>query len=264
MASTQSGSESWGLEVVLDGVHERYCGRWALDGISFEVAPGEVVAITDPPAGGAGALLRLIASAGGPQQGEIRLVGQAALQAIDWELFKARSIAHLRARDWPLASLSVQGNLEGPLMGAHRDWYERRERVTAAMESFGLAHLGRTLAGCLDLRTQDRVRLATALITRPRLLLVDRPPGPAAQTQLEDVLEMHAHLRAVGREPTVIVAGPFPPGRVQVQRTIEIPHRAIARTPRAVRRARKRAAALAGPTAPEGDVLRSLQAGASR
>lgn len=236
--SSRSPSARWGLEVVLDGVCERYCERWALDGVCLAVAPGEIVALAGPPADGAGALLRMIETLRAPQSGAIRLIGRPALQEFDSELFRARSIARLGPPSSLLAALSVQGNLEGPLLGAHRDWRERRERVTAALGRFGLKRLARSLVGRLEPHAQARVMLAMALITRPRLLLVEEPRERAAAIQILDALDLYASMRDGERDPTVLIASGPSPELLDAQRTIELPYRAIAQVgdaPRSLR-----------------------------
>lgn len=220
-------SKRWGLEVVLDEVCEPYCDSWALEKVRLAVGPGEIVALAGPPADGAGALLRMIETFRAPRSGAVRLIGQPALQAIDLGLFRARSIARLGPPSSLLAALSVQGNLEGPLLGAHRDWRERRQRVTAAIERFGLNRLADTVVGALDPHAQARVMLAMALITRPRLLLVDQPRERAAANQILDALELHANTRSGERDPTILIASDPSSERVDVERTIELPYRAI-------------------------------------
>lgn len=222
-------STRWGLEVVLDGVCESYCESWALDSVCLAVGPGEIVALAGPPADGAGELLRMIETFRTPQSGTIRLVGQPALQAIDLALFRARSIARLGPPSSLLAALSVQGNLEGPLLGAHRDWRERRERVTAAIERFDLKRLAHTLVGALEPHAQARVMLAMALITRPRLLLVDQPRERAAANQILDALDLHGSMRNGERDPTILIASDPSSERLEAHRTVELPYRLIAR-----------------------------------
>lgn len=254
--ASRASSACWGLGVTLEQVCERYHRRWALDGVSLTVAPGEIVALTGAPANGAGALLKLIATNIAPRSGAVRLIGQAALQAVDWDLFRARSIAHLTAPDPLLGGFSVRANLEGPLMGAHRDWHERRERLMATLESFDLQDVARSLVASLEPRVQARVRLAMALSTRPRLLLVDRPATRAAARQIVEALALHASLRGGDRDPTVIIASE----RVEAQRTIEIPYRAVGRKPLA---AQQRGAPLATGHGPGWGCLRAESVGAS-
>jgi ABC-type nitrate/sulfonate/bicarbonate transport system ATPase subunit len=252
--------DAWGLGVVLEHVHERYCKRWALADVSLTVRAGDLVTIGGPPANGSGALLRLIADRRQPQSGAVRLVGQPTLQAIDSEIFQARSIARLTGAGSLLDTLSVAANVEGPLMAAERRWEERRERVTVALRRAGLCSVANRPVGMLSGEQRARVRLTMALVTRPRLLLVDALVDGWTAALARDALALSRDLSGCEHEPTVIIAARRRTGAakgcaVETSGAIELPYRAITR---GKPRARRRATVLAG------DAPRSLRAVASR
>jgi len=137
----------------------------AVDGIDLAVAPGEFVAILGPSGCGKSTLLRMIAGLDRADAGSIAIDRDEQRSAIAY-VFQD---AHL------LPWRSVLDNAALPLELLGRDAGERREAARRAIEQVGLGDAADRFPAQLSGGMRMRVSLARALVTQPRLLLLDEP-----------------------------------------------------------------------------------------
>jgi iron(III) transport system ATP-binding protein len=150
-------------------IHKRFGHFTALDGVSLDIAAGELVCLLGPSGCGKTTLLRCIAGLE-RQDGGSLYIG-------------SRDISHLppQARDYGILfqsyalfpNLSVEQNIAYGLAGASRE--QARVRVAEMLELVGLAGSERKYPGQLSGGQQQRVALARALAPSPSLLLLDEP-----------------------------------------------------------------------------------------
>ncbi len=142
----------------------------AVDGVSLEVRPGEVVALLGPSGCGKSSLLRAVAGLEPVAAGDVRWAGRSivrlpvhrrgfGLMFQDGQLFPHRDVAR-----------NVAYGLEGRLPRA-----ERAARVTELLDVVGLHGYATRPVATLSGGEQQRVALARALAPRPALLLLDEP-----------------------------------------------------------------------------------------
>jgi zinc/manganese transport system ATP-binding protein len=182
-----------GPVAAVDGVALRLGGRTLFEGLSFELERGEFLAVLGPNGAGKTSLVRLLLGLARPSAGTVliegvdparrrRSIGYVPQQrAFDREL-------PLRGRD--LVRLGVDGHRFG-VGRSSRGW---QVSVDAALASVGAgayadAHVGRLSGG-----EQQRLRVAQALVCKPRLLLVDEPLlslDLAYQRVVVDLLDGH-------------------------------------------------------------------------
>ena len=154
----------------LEGVEARYGPVRALRGITLEVGEGEIVAVLG--ANGAGKTTTLRAVSGTVRRsGAIRLAGRV-LNGGPEAVAKA-GIAHVPEGRGTFAELTVTENLR---LGA----YTRRGKIDADVERMAawfpwLIERGDQQAGTLSGGEQQMLALARALMSRPRLLMLDEP-----------------------------------------------------------------------------------------
>lgn len=176
--------------VEVDGIHVRYGDLMALRGISLTVAEGEVVCIIGP--NGAGKSTTLAAIAGGvvPHAGDIRIdglsiTGQRPEQIARLGLSLVPEGRHI------FGTLTVEENLR---IGGHiqRDCAAAKADMTRLLELFPrLAERLKYPASRLSGGEQQMLAVARAVMTRPRLLLVDEPSlglAPKIIDQIYDIL----------------------------------------------------------------------------
>ncbi len=172
-----------------------YGKKQVLHGVGLRVAPGEAVAVLGHNGAGKTTLLRAIFGLLPPWDGQVTFEGQLASR-ISASASVRRGMAMIPSERFVFADLSVADNLRlGALTvpGARA----RKARLDAAYETFPLLkERSKQLAGTMSGGQQRLLSLAMALMTEPRLLLLDEPSlglAPAlAQSVLRQVKELVA------------------------------------------------------------------------
>jgi branched-chain amino acid transport system ATP-binding protein len=192
-----------------ENVRVRFGGIMALDGVSLEVASGQIVGIIGPNGAGKTTLFNCISRLYPVDSGEIQLEGRSLLSEPQYRVAHlgiARTFQHVSLFD----SLSVQENL---MLGAHR-WLHRgflanALRLPSAIRAErGLADEARRLLAMLDLESvaserasdlslgkRKRVELARALASKPRLLMLDEPAAGLNHSEVEELTQLILALR---------------------------------------------------------------------
>jgi ABC-type Fe3+/spermidine/putrescine transport system ATPase subunit len=156
-----------------------------LRGVSFDVAPGEIVALLGPSGCGKSTLLRIIAGLESADEGELTFAGAPlmrqpvhqrgfGLMFQDWALFPHRTVAENIA-----FGLRMQ-RLSRPMIAA---------RVATMLEMVGLQGYGQRSIFELSGGERQRVALARSLAPGPRLLMLDEPLGSLDRTLRERLTE---------------------------------------------------------------------------
>lgn len=156
-----------GLRV--DNVTLRYGGFTAVDGVSFEVKPGELAAIVGPSGCGKTSLLRLIAGFERPDGGSIT-IDETTVAARDRFIEpEKRRVGLIFQQPALFPHMSVEENIA---FGVKQD---REQRVMRSLELVGLTDFRARMPHQLSGGQQQRVALARTLAARPRIVLLDEP-----------------------------------------------------------------------------------------
>ncbi|HTS42740.1 MAG TPA: ABC transporter ATP-binding protein [Xanthobacteraceae bacterium] len=141
-------------------------GTRALDGISIDVEPGEIVAVVGGSGCGKSTLLRAISGLDRPTQGAVVLDDDMITEPHE-------KIGIIFQEPRLLPWLSVADNVGFGL--ADRPRSERQQRVAAALDRVGLTEKARVWPRELSGGQAQRVAIARALVARPEVLLLDEP-----------------------------------------------------------------------------------------
>ena len=167
VAQTSSGPAS-GDAIRLRGVTRAYDGRGvALGPIDLDVRRGEFVSMLGPSGCGKSTALRIVAGLIAPTSGEAYVAGRVASAQT------GRSIGFVFQEPTLMPWASVARNVELPLSLA--GVAQAREAVATALAHVGLADFAAAFPRELSGGMKMRVSIARALVTEPRLLLMDEP-----------------------------------------------------------------------------------------
>jgi putative ABC transport system ATP-binding protein len=170
----------------------------AVDGVSLSVAPGEMVVLYGPSGSGKTTLLLMVAMLLEPTAGTITIAGRdvAGLGEREASLFRLSELGFIRQGFDLLPGVSALDNATLKLLKTHR-WGQARRELTPLLEQLGLADRLHHRSETLSTGERQRVMIARALSTKPRLLLADEPTGSLDTRRGREVLEL---LRALSRE----------------------------------------------------------------
>ena len=168
-----------------------------LDHVGVSIREGEFLTIMGPSGSGKSTLLHCLSGLDQAQEGRVRL-GATELYSVpetERTLLRRRFLGFVFQFFNLLPDLSVQENIELPLLIAgerpehHRDW------VQELMEVFGLQEFGHRQPHSLSGGEMQRVSVARALATRPDLLLADEPTGNLSSKAGAECMEHFVALR---------------------------------------------------------------------
>jgi len=173
----------------------------AVDGVSLNVAAGELVALYGPSGSGKTTLLLMIATLLEPTAGAVLIGGRdvASLSEREASYFRLAELGFIRQGFDLLPGVSVLDNAILKLLSTMR-WRAARRAITPLLEQLGLGERLDHRAETLSMGERQRVMIARALSTQPQLLLADEPTGSLDSQRGAEVLEL---LRSVSREHQV-------------------------------------------------------------
>jgi len=177
----------------------------ALDAIELELPAGSFVSIMGPSGCGKSTLLNLMGLLDAPTKGQVVLDGAPVVRYKDRDVAKVRNekIGFIFQSFHLVADLTVQDNVELPLLYRKIAAKERRTRALAALEQVGLASRVHHFPGQLSGGQQQRVAIARAIVGEPRILLADEPTGNLDSQMGEEVM---AILHRINRDAGTTIA----------------------------------------------------------
>ena len=166
----------------VEGVCKSYGALRAVDGVTFHVAPGEIVGLLGPNGAGKTTTINMILGVLAPTAGRIEIEG------IDLAVQRSRALAktNFAAVYAPLpGNLTVEQNLRvfGLLYGVPR----LTDRIDELLAAYDLGRFRKSKSGVLSSGEQTRLSLAKAMLNRPRLLLLDEPTASIDPSSARDI-----------------------------------------------------------------------------
>jgi putative ABC transport system ATP-binding protein len=200
---------SRGARVAVVGLAKRYTTDVkevvALDGVSFTVEAGSLVAVMGPSGSGKSTLLHLIGAMDDADEGVVT-VGEHEVTSLSRREQPGyrRRIGFVFQRFHLLPALTALDNVAAPLL-PHRGDFDKHGRARELLEAVGLGGREDALPSELSGGEQQRVAIARALVFDPMLLLADEPTGNLDSQTGTEIVELLVGLREE-RGMTVLVA----------------------------------------------------------
>jgi putative ABC transport system ATP-binding protein len=165
-----------------------------LDGVTFDLMPGQVAAVVGPSGSGKTSLLMVLSGLEQASGGSVVVAGEdlSALNEDKLAIFRRKTLGILFQNFHLVPSMTALENvaLTLEIADAAQPWKAIRSRAAAALEEVGLgARLGH-LPNALSGGEQQRVGLARAMVAGPRLLLADEPTGNLDQETGAHVIDL--------------------------------------------------------------------------
>lgn len=170
------------------GLRKTYDGFAAVDGVSFEVRPGEIVGLVGPNGAGKTTIINMILGVLQPTAGSVHIDG------VDLARQRGRALAqtNFATAYAPLpGNLSVEQNLR--VFGLIYGVKSLSARIDELLADYDLEDHRRTKCGLLSSGEQTRVILAKAMLNHPKLLLLDEPTASIDPATARDI---RAHIVA--------------------------------------------------------------------
>ena len=181
----------------VSGVTKRFGGITANKGISFEVAPGELVGIIGPNGAGKSTLFECISGFYRPDEGEVRLDG-VRLNGLSPDVVCRRGIARTFQKLRPFQGMTVLDNVMVGALTRTRDVKHAREQAREWLQRVGLGEKVDAYANTLSTGQRKRLELARTLATRPRILLLDEVTGGVDQRSIPALVQLVRDLHRDG------------------------------------------------------------------
>ena len=186
----------------VEGLEARYGSVAAVKGVSLEVGVGEIVGVLGPNGAGKTTMLLSVIGLVRPAGGHVRFLGRD-ITGLTPDRVAAAGIGLVPEGRWILASMSVRDNL---LLGA----YLRQDGNAAVAREIDrvceifpiLRERQAQRAGTLSGGEQQMLGIARALMSRPRLLMLDEPTWGLAPLVVEEIMRV---IKRLNQEGTTIL-----------------------------------------------------------
>ena len=180
----------------MEDVTRRFGGIVALDEVTLAADEGTITGLIGPNGAGKTTLFNVVTRLYKPDLGRVQFDGQDLLRTRPYRVVR-RGVARTFQNVALFPTMTVTENV---LVGAHtrmRPFGERKGRREAleTLEYLGLTEYARRPAAGLPFGTLKRIELARALVSRPRLLLLDEPAGGLNHEEVEELSSLIRRIR---------------------------------------------------------------------
>ncbi|MER9948231.1 ABC transporter ATP-binding protein [Mesorhizobium sp. M0047] len=186
------------------GLSRNFGGLRAVDGVDFELMPGEIRAVIGPNGAGKTTFVSLVSGRIQPSSGMIIFDG-ADITSQPAYIRVRQGIAYTFQITSVFANLSAYDNVALPVQRTLSDGRSKgavRAGVMSALERTGLADRAHMPAGQLSYGHQRLLEVAMGLALKPRLLILDEPTQGLADSEIDNFIEL---VREIAKNATVLL-----------------------------------------------------------
>jgi ABC-type multidrug transport system, ATPase component len=160
------------VAIKVDGLAKSFPGVRAVDGISFDVRAGEIFGLVGPDGAGKTTTLRMLAGIMPPDAGQVSVAG---CNVVHYPERAKQSLSYMPQRFGLYEDLTVDENIRfyADLFGVNRA--EQKQRSSELLQAAGMSEFRSRLAGKLSGGMKQKLCLVSALIHRPKVILLDEP-----------------------------------------------------------------------------------------
>ena len=160
--------------LVTDRLRKQYRKRCVVNGVSIEVGPGEIVGLLGPNGAGKTTTFNMVVGVVRPDEGAVRFQGH---DVTSWPMHKRARLGmgYLTQEPSVFRKLTVEQNILAILETCRISSAERKLRLKYLLDELDLAPLAKSKAYILSGGEKRRLEITRALVTSPRLLLLDEP-----------------------------------------------------------------------------------------
>jgi len=178
-----------------------------LAGLHLSIEAGDYVALMGPSGSGKSTLLNLLGGLDKPSSGRLLIDGVdlAPLSADELATWRAQTVGFIFQMYNLLPVLTAQENVELPLLLTALSASERAERAMAALRLVGLHDRARHRPRELSGGQEQRVGIARAIVTDPKLLLCDEPTGDLDRSSGDQILDLFDALNREAGKTIIMV-----------------------------------------------------------
>jgi branched-chain amino acid transport system ATP-binding protein len=182
--------------LAVENVTRRFGGIVALDDVSLALEEGTIAGLIGPNGAGKTTLFNVITRLYRPDEGRVVFDGRDLLKIRPYRVIRS-GVTRTFQNVVLFPTMTVAENI---LVGAHTRLHpfgERQGRAFAheTLDYLSLAHLAHRPAAGLPFGTLKRIELARALVSRPRLLLLDEPAGGLNHEEVDELATLIRQLR---------------------------------------------------------------------
>lgn len=176
-ATTPAAPVSQGYEQPLlatDALVKEYRGRRVVNGVSLTVAPGEIVGLLGPNGAGKTTTFNMVVGVVKPDKGAVKF-REHLITGLPMHRRARLGIGYLTQEPSIFRKLTVEQNILAILETCRMSRQERAVRLKYFLEELDMARLAKSKAYTLSGGEKRRLEITRALVTSPKLLLLDEP-----------------------------------------------------------------------------------------
>ena len=179
------------------GLAKEYKKRRVVNGVTINVSPGEIVGLLGPNGAGKTTSFNMIVGLVRPDEGEVMFEGKS-IGTLPMHQRARKGIGYLTQEPSVFRKLTVEQNILAILETCTSDKLEQKARLKSLLEELDLTTLAKNKAYTLSGGEKRRLEITRALVTSPRMLLLDEPFSgidPIAVYEVQKILRQLSERR---------------------------------------------------------------------